>query len=144
ALPWMQSTPDPISTATWQTWVEINMRKAEELDISEGDVIRITSDAGSIEALAYPHPGVAPNVVSVPVGQGHFAGGRYAKDRGANVYSILEASSDRDTGALAWAATKVDIVKTGKWIRVPKFENTVSEPPRDEEQLIIKITPVDT
>ena len=144
ALPWMQSTPDPISTATWQTWVEINMRKAEELDISEGDVIRITSDAGSIEALAYPHPGVAPNVVSVPVGQGHFAGGRYAKDRGANVYSILEASSDRDTGALAWAATKVDIVKTGKWIRVPKFENTVSQPPRDEEQLIIKITPVDT
>ena len=144
ALPWMQATPDPITTATWQTWVEINMHTAEELDISEGDVIRLTSAAGSIEALAYPHPGVPPNVLAVPVGQGHIAGGRYAKDRGANVYSILEASSDPSTGALAWAATKVNIIKTGGWTRVPKFENTVSEPPRDDGRLVIKITPVDS
>ncbi|PKB62095.1 MAG: hypothetical protein BZY79_00440 [SAR202 cluster bacterium Casp-Chloro-G4] len=144
ALPWMQATPDPITSATWQTWVEINMHTAEELGISEGDVVRITSDAGSIEALAYPHPGVSPNVVAVPVGQGHIAGGRYAKDRGSNVYSILDASSDSTTGALAWAATKVDIVKTGEWKRVPKLENTVTEPPRDDERLIIEITPLDS
>jgi anaerobic selenocysteine-containing dehydrogenase len=143
SLPWMQATPDPITSATWQTWVEINEHKAEDLDIKEGDVIRITSSSGSIEAIAYPHPAVSPNAIAVPVGQGHIAGGRYAKDRGANVYSILDTSSDTDTGALAWAATKVNIVKTGEWLQVPKFENAVTEAPRDEEQLIIKITPID-
>lgn len=143
ALPWLQATPDPITSATWQTWVEINLRKAEELDIKEGDVVRITSGFGSIEAIAYPHPAVAPNAIAVPVGQGHIAGGRYAKDRGANVYSILDAKSDSGSGALAWAATKVNIAKTGEWIQVSKFENTATEPPRDEEQLIIKITPID-
>lgn len=144
ALPWMQATPDPITSAVWRTWIEINMHTAEEKGISEGDVIRVTSANGSIEALAYPHPGVPPDVVSVPVGQGHTASGQYAKGRGSNVYSILEPSSDGTTGALAWASTKVNIEKTGEWVRLPKFENSVTEPPEDEEQLIYKITTTDT
>ena len=74
-LPWLQATPDPITTATWQTWVEINMKKAEEMGIKEGDVVEVTSEQGSIEALAYPHPGISPDVVAIPVGQGHKGGG---------------------------------------------------------------------
>ena len=38
---------------------------------------------------------------------------------------------------------KVNIQKTGEWIRLPKFENTVSEFPTDEHQHVIKLTPVD-
>ena len=111
-LPWMQATPDPITTATWRTWIEINSRLAEELDIREGDVIKVTSPRGSIEALAYPHPGVPPYTVSIPFGQGHTDMGRYAKDRGANVFSILAPLTDSQSGAFAWAATKVNIEKT--------------------------------
>ena len=143
ALPWMQATPDPISTAVWRTWVEINHRVAEEREISEGDVISIESQNGRIEALAYPSPAVPPDTVCVPVGQGHASGGRYAERRGANVYSILSPNIDGETGALAWASTKVNIQKTGEWIRLPKFENTVSEFPTDEHQHVIKLTPVD-
>ena len=143
ALPWMQATPDPISTAVWRTWVEINHRVAEERGISEGDVISIESQNGRIEALAYPSPAVPPDTVCVPVGQGHASGGRYAERRGANVYSILSPNIDSGTGALAWASTKVNIQKTGEWIRLPKFENTVSEFPTDEHQHVIKLTPVD-
>ena len=144
ALPWLQATPDPLTTATWQTWVEINLREAENLGISEGDVVRVVSPYGSIEALAYPHPGAPPDVVSVPVGQGHTAGGRYAEGRGANVLSILAPAVDSVTGALAWAATRVRIEKTGRWIRLPKFENTVPDLPVDEDRQIIQLTQVDT
>ena len=143
-LPWMQATPDPITTATWRTWIEINARLAEELDIREGDVIKVTSPRGSIEALAYPHPGVPPYTVSVPFGQGHKAMGRFAKDRGANVFSILAPLTDSESGAFAWAATKVSIAKTDEWIRVPKFENTVPETPVDEHHHIIEITEEDS
>ena len=143
-LPWMQATPDPITTATWRTWIEINSRLAEELDIREGDVIRVTSPRGSIEALAYPHPGVPPYTVSVPFGQGHRDMGRFAKDRGANVFSILAPLTDSESGAFAWAATKVNIEKTDEWIRVPKFENTVPETPVDEHHHIIEITAEDS
>ena len=143
ALPWMQATPDPISTAVWQTWVEINHRVAEERGISEGDVISIESQYGRIEALAYPSPAVPPDTVCVPFGQGHASGGRYAERRGSNVYSILAPNIDGETGALAWASTKVNITNTGEWIRLPKFENTVTEFPRDEHEHIIKLTPID-
>ena len=143
-LPWMQATPDPITTATWRTWIEINSRLAEELDIREGDVIRVTSPRGSIEALAYPHPGVPPYTVSIPFGQGHRDMGRYAKDRGANVFSILAPLTDSESGAFAWAATKVNIEKTDDWVRVPKFENTVPETPTDAHHHIVEITSEDS
>ncbi len=144
-LPWLQATPDPVTTATWRTWVEINVGVAEDMDIREGDVIRITSPQGSMEALAYPHPGMSPDVVSIPMGQGHTAGGRYAKGRGANVLSIISSSvKDSSTGALAWAATRVNIEKTGEWVRLPKFENSASARPEDHEQEVIQITRFDT
>ncbi len=143
-LPWMQATPDPITTATWRTWIEINIRTAESLDIREGDVIRVTSPRGSIEALAYPHPGVPPNTVSIPFGQGHIAHGRYAKDRGANVFSILSPAVDEESGALAWAATKVNIEKLDEWVRVPKFENTVPDLPEDHHNRVYMVTDTDS
>ena len=139
-LPWLQATPDPITTATWQTWVEINMKKAEEMGINEGDVVKVTSEQGSIEALAYPHPGISPDVVAIPVGQGHKGGGRYAKDRGANVLSILSPVTESETGALAWAATRVNVRRTGEWIRLPKFENTAPDLAEDGHGKIIPLT----
>jgi hypothetical protein len=41
------------------------------------------------------------------------------------VLRILGATTDPDTGALAWGATRVNITYTGKRSRVPKFEGTV-------------------
>ena len=140
-LPWLQATPDPISTATWRTWVEINLKVADEMDIKEGDVIRVASPNGAIEALAYPHPGVSPDVISVPVGQGHTAGGRYAEGRGSNVLSILSPTTVNGTEALAWAATTVTIEKTGEWNRLPKFENSAPDLAVDKGQKVIQITP---
>ncbi len=144
-LPWLQATPDPITTATWQTWVEINTGRAEEMGIKEGDVLRLSASNGkSIEALAYPHPGISPDVVSVPMGQGHTAGGQYENGRGANVLSILEPLEDAFSGALAWAATRVNVAKTGDWTRVPRFENTAPDLATDEDQHIIKLTAKDS
>ncbi len=144
-LPWLQATPDPVTTNVWRTWVDINHHVAEEMDIREGDVVRIVSGFGPpIEALANPNPATPPDVVSVPLGQGHFSGGRYADGRGSNVLSILAPQVDTETGALAWAATRVRIEKLQRWVRLPKFENVVPEFPRDEEQLVIKLTPRDT
>ena len=124
-LPWLQATPDPITTGVWKTWVEINLRKAKELGISEGDVLELVSLNGSIEAVAYPTPAAAPDVLSIPMGQGHTFLGRYAEERGANPFDLLAPVVTEETGALAWAATKVSIKKTGKRTRMVKFEGLV-------------------
>jgi len=136
--------PGPVSTATWRTWIEINVTRAKEMGVKIGDVMKVTSLYGSIEALAYPSPAAPTNVVSIPIGQGHTAGGRFAKGRGANVLSILAPSAEQETGSLAWSATRVKVEKTGKWIWLPRFENNVPDLPTDEHHEIIQITRTDT
>ena len=103
-------------------------------------MIKISSTHGSIEAISYPNPATPFDVISVPIGQGHRESGRYAKDRGSNVLSILGSDTD-ESGNLAWGAVRVSIEKTGNWIRLPKFENHVPSHPEDDHQEIIKIAP---
>ena len=114
------------------------------LNIKEGDVIRLSSAHGSIEALAYPHPGVSPEIVSVPVGQGHKSGGQYAKGRGSNILSILAPTQVRKSGALAWASTRVNIERTGESMSLPKFENSAPDLAVDRDQHVIQVTSHDS
>ncbi|NQW19015.1 MAG: molybdopterin-dependent oxidoreductase [Chloroflexi bacterium] len=123
--PWLQAVSDPITTAAWTTWVEINHHTAKRLGISQGDKLIIKSTTGEIEALAYPHRAVPPDMLGVPIGQGHEQGGRWAEGRGSNVLSILVDKKDAETGALAWAATKVRIINTGLNTEIAKAEGTV-------------------
>ena len=112
-LPWMQETPDPLSTAMWGTWVEINPESARRLGVAQGDLIEIASQHGKIQALALLSPGIAPDVLAMPVGQGHESFGRYASHRGANPIAILGPVTEPETGSLAWAATRVKLTRLG-------------------------------
>jgi anaerobic selenocysteine-containing dehydrogenase len=113
-LPLLQELPDPMSSAIWSSWVEINMQTAERMGIRQGDILEITSSQGSIRVPAFPSPGIAPDVVAVPAGQGHENYTRYATGRGVNPVEILAPVMEPQTGALAWAATRVKIAKVGE------------------------------
>jgi anaerobic selenocysteine-containing dehydrogenase len=113
-LPWMQEMPEVLSTGMWGTWVEINPRMAATLQIEQGDLLELASPHGKVRAPALISPGIAPDVVAMPVGQGHENYGRYASGRGANPIKILAPQVEPTTGALAWAATRVNITKAGK------------------------------
>ena len=65
-IPWMQQTPDPITSATWNSWVELNPRTAQELGVSEGDIVRVESPNDAIEVPAYIHPAAPPTVAAIP------------------------------------------------------------------------------
>jgi len=113
-LPWLQELPDVMTTAMWSSWVEINPKTAERLKIAQGDLIEVASQHRTLRAPAVVSPGIAPDVVAMPVGQGHERYGRYASGRGANPYAILASVSEAETGALAWAATRVKITRVGR------------------------------
>lgn len=112
-LPWLQELPDPITSAMWSSWVEINPATALEHGIGQLDVVEVTSRHGSIRAAAIVSPGLAPNVIAMPIGQGHTTFTRYAGGRGVNPVSILAPVAEPDTRTLAWAATRVRIVRAG-------------------------------
>jgi anaerobic selenocysteine-containing dehydrogenase len=113
-LPWLQEMPDPLSTAMWSTWAEINPQTAARLGIGDGDMIEIASAHGAIHAPAVFSPGVAPDVIAMPSGQGHETFTRYASGRGSNPVKVLAPVVEPETGALAWAATRVKIAKVSE------------------------------
>jgi anaerobic selenocysteine-containing dehydrogenase len=110
-LPWLQEMPDPITSAMWSSWVEINTATAAKLGITDGDVVEIASSQGRLRAPAVVSPGIAPDVVAMPAGQGHRTFTRYASGRGANPIDVLAARTVDGTSALAWAATRVKIAR---------------------------------
>jgi len=127
-LPWMQEAPDPLSTVMWGTWVEINTQTAAKLGIQQGDLLEVASQHGKLQAPALVTPGIAPDVVAMPVGQGHENFTRYASSRGANPISILASMTVGNTSSLAWAATRVKVSPVGRGTMV-LFGGSMSEAP---------------
>jgi anaerobic selenocysteine-containing dehydrogenase len=111
---WLQETPDPMTTVSWQTWIEVNPHTAEEMGLEADDVVRVISSEGEVTAIVYVYPGIEEGVVAMPIGQGHEHYGRFAQDRGSNPVRLLVPAVDEETGALAWGATQVRIEPTGE------------------------------
>ena len=127
--------PDPLTSAMWSSWVEINPQTAERLQIAQGDLVEITSTQGSLRAPAMIFPGIAPDVVAMPVGNGHEVFTRYASGRGVNPMTIIAPVSEADTGSLAWAATRVKIARAGgDDRRLIMFAGELREHPHEGER----------
>lgn len=110
-LPWLQQLPDPMTTVVWGSWVEINPRTAAELGIGFGDLVDITSPQGSLSLPAVIYPGIRPDMVAVPLGQGHLEMGRYAKGRGANPLQLLALTNEGTKPYPGWNATRVRVTR---------------------------------
>ena len=125
STPWAQGSPDPLTSITWDSWIEINTKTAEGLKIKQGDILKVTSNSGSIELPAYLHPGVPSNSVSVPIGLGKQNFTRYASERGSNIVELIDVSKLNEDGNVPWNSTSVSIEKTKNKKKISKFEGTV-------------------
>jgi anaerobic selenocysteine-containing dehydrogenase len=125
--PWLQELPDTMTSVVWGSWVEMNPKTAQELGIHQGDLVRVTSLVGSLEAPAVLYPGIRPDMVAMPMGQGHSSYGRYARGRGVNPLSLLSPALDTVTGTVASGATRVRIDRTGAKGRLVTLEQPAME-----------------
>ncbi|MEX8500453.1 molybdopterin-dependent oxidoreductase [Leptothrix ochracea] len=125
-LPWMQESPDSLTTVVWDSWVELHPKTAEALHIDEGDILEVQSANGLIRAKAYLFPGIHPKVISIPIGQGHENMGRYASHLGVNPLKIINPIFDQQTGELALNATRVMIRKTRTHEKFAKDEGAAN------------------
>lgn len=141
-LPWLQEVPDSLTTVVWDSWAEIHPATAEKLGIREGDIVEIASAGGSLKVQAYLFPGLHPDVIGVPLGQGHQQMGRYADGRGVNPFRILDPVFDAATGDIALYATRVKLSQTGQRTRVVKDEGWKSGVLKTQEgrKLVVTLT----
>ncbi len=138
--PWLQESPDPLTTIVWNSWVEMHPSTAAKLDIVEGDIVEVASRSGAIKSQVYLFPGIHPDAVSVPVGYGHDAMGRYAKGVGANVFSILDPVFDKETGELALNETNVKVRRAGERVIVVKEEGPAGGSQMGHKKIAVQVS----
>ncbi|UCH60168.1 MAG: molybdopterin-dependent oxidoreductase [Anaerolineales bacterium] len=122
--PWLQETPDPMTTVQWGIWVELNPQTAEELGVEDDDIVLVESPYGTLEVSVFVYPGIRPDVVAIPIGQGHQDYGRFAQAvTGSNPLALLAPITDPDTESLAWGATRVRLSPTGRKKKLARLES---------------------
>lgn len=83
---------------SWESFVEINPSTALRLGIKEGDLVVIETAKGRIKVPVKYNPGIHPKALFLPLGMGHRAYGRWAKDIGVNPVWIMSWNPDPLTG----------------------------------------------
>jgi anaerobic selenocysteine-containing dehydrogenase/Fe-S-cluster-containing dehydrogenase component len=108
---WLQELPDPVTSATWGSWVELHPSAARRLGVETGELVTVTTAQGHVTAPAYVYDGIRADTIAIPLGQGHGACGRYAKGRGVRALALLPQAQDATSGAVAYLSTKARVAK---------------------------------
>jgi molybdopterin-containing oxidoreductase family iron-sulfur binding subunit len=109
--PWLQSIVGGYLFERWETWAEINPETADRLGISDREWLWVESPKGKIKVRARLYKGAMPDVLSIPFGEGHGSGGRWARGLGENPYRLLDVDLDPSTGYPISGSTRVKIYK---------------------------------
>jgi len=135
---WLQELPDPVTKIAWHAWVEVHPDTAAKWSVTDGDFLMLQSPHGSVRAPVAVTPGIRPDVIAVPTGQGHTAYGRYAQDRSFNAFDLLSAGANAYGGRTF--AVRVSTQTTGEH----RFLATSSGDPRGfgPGEEIIKVLPL--
>ncbi len=132
----LNEIPDPVTTTMWGSYAEIHEDTARELGVELGDVVEVSTEAGSIELPVYPHKAVRPGVVAISAGQGHQPVDPNAPDpdyrqsretTGVNALEIVPGRLDPRSGGLAWLSTRASVRPTGSRALVVRAQTTFDQ-----------------
>ena len=129
--PWSQEVPDPLSTAVWGSWIEIHPDLAKQKGIEQGAVVRLAAAGATLEAPVYLRDEIHPDLVAIPIGQGHEQFGRYASGVGVNPLQLLPAVAAG--GAQSFLT---DVAEISKTISKEKLINTQMHDSQENRGLI--------
>jgi molybdopterin-containing oxidoreductase family iron-sulfur binding subunit len=111
---WLHEAPDPMTQVVYGSWVEVPVETARTLDVKSGDVLRVESPHGVIEAPAYVSDTLVSGAVAIPTGLGHTSYGRFARGVGQSPYGLLPADAVAGSGGRRWLGVRVRLQKTGR------------------------------
>jgi molybdopterin-containing oxidoreductase family iron-sulfur binding subunit len=144
--PVLQEIPNPVTKMTWGSYAELHPETARELGIREFDVVRVSTDVGSVELPAFLNEALHPSAVAIEAGQGQVPvepehTGQHDRLRrrekiGVNALAILPGRLDPASGALAWLSSRCKVEKTGERRYSAKTQATFDQEGREIAQVV--------
>ncbi len=128
-LSWLREVPDVLASVSWMTWAELAPATAARLGIGDGDVVAVTTTAGTVELPACAYPDLREDAVAVPLGA-------------AEALAVLPLALDAPSGALAWQSTRASVKRTGRRVDMPRLEGTPSQEGRTIVRTVTAAAPV--
>ena len=118
--PVLQEVGDSMTTIAWDSWVAMNPEKVKAMGLRRNDVLKITGPGGSsIEAAVYPLPGLHPNCIVVPRGNGHAEGiSKITDNNGVDPLQLYSKREDPLTGDPCTSVQAVTVERTGRYYRL--------------------------
>ena len=111
-IPIAMAQMQPVHGGRKTVYLEINPVTARARGIADGDKVAITSDVGRIEAYCRYYEGIRPDTLVLPMEHGHWAQGRWAKNRGpGHSGEVTVNQSDRLTGQANYYTSKVAVTR---------------------------------
>lgn len=110
-LPHAIALNQPSAGGRKQNFIEIHPSYAAKKGIKNGDKVKIKSNTGEVFSVARISELTRPDVVILPFGQGRWAMGRWAKDRGTSTDQVIAQQSDRISGMANFYSAMVTVEK---------------------------------
>ena len=115
---WVCEIPDPLTMVAWQTPVLMHLKRMQATGLSQGDIVKIDSKWGSLEAPIYDTENIHPDMLVMSIGQGHSGFGRYAKGMGFNPLHLMSPEFEPVSGAPLFSVRPVSISPTGRTVKL--------------------------
>ena len=140
-----QEIPNPVTKLVWGSYAELHPETAARLGVGLGDLVRVSTEAGSIEVPVFPHETVRVDVIALEAGQGHQPVDPTApvpdrmqqrKSIGQNAFRLLSGSVDPRSGSLAWLSARASVEKSGERSLMPLTQPTFDQEGRGVGQQI--------
>ncbi|NDE16997.1 4Fe-4S dicluster domain-containing protein [bacterium] len=113
--PVLQETGDAMTTIAWDTWVALNPGTAKKMGLRRNDLLKVETDAGTVEAALYPLPGVHADAVVIHRGNGHAKHvSKISGGNGVNPLALFAKATDAATGMPVTSGATVKLASTGK------------------------------
>jgi anaerobic selenocysteine-containing dehydrogenase/Fe-S-cluster-containing dehydrogenase component len=134
--PWLQEFPDPISSITWDNYLNVGVAAAKRLGLSENDVVEINSADVTLQLPVHIQPGMHPFSVSVAIGYGRRSVGKVGNLAGVDVFPLVRVEGQ----TLVYAGLPVTLRRTGKTY---KLANTQYHTATENRPVLSDITLAD-
>ncbi|WP_462323928.1 menaquinone reductase molybdopterin-binding-like subunit QrcB [Desulfoplanes sp.] len=90
---------------------QMNSATAAKHGVSQGQTVTVKSGVGSCKAVVSLSESLMPGVVAMPLGFGHTAWDEFSKNKGDNVYKLMEIKPEPGTGMSVFGNPQVQITR---------------------------------
>jgi MoCo/4Fe-4S cofactor protein with predicted Tat translocation signal len=119
---WLQEAPDPMSKVVWDNVALVPLKWAKEKGLKDGQIVKITTSGGSLEAAAMAGPGQADGSVTIALGYGRSKVGRVGMGTGFNA-NLLRTSE-----GFSYASATIELTNRMHELVTTQEQHRMEEP----------------